>query len=722
MRRSMRPLLLVLGMGLAVFALAVALGVHGGVDAQFAALIDSIGRNLIHLAPVGKVGELPCLDQYRREDLAALANRPGIAAVAGHTPRMPIYPTGPDEPRHGGFAGVTANYLDLLGYELAAGRSFEEGETSAAVLGAALAKTIDTDPIGQLFDAGLMTVRVVGVLAMIQPGRKYDVDLNDMVIVGVDDYNAPMAHMAWRVACDEQPFAGLWVKLDADHIAEGIASIDAFTDDKTVVQTLEAQYAFAFRERRRTSLFYAIVALAILYVALINATSIASMTIAERIQEIGTRRALGSTGRAESRRVLCDLMLCAAGGLAMGGATAWSLAPTIGKGLSIELRFGALHIAAAGALLVAALVAGWIPARRAGRVSLLRAIRRASAGSDRSLYRGLGLLVLLSASLSIAATLLMASFSDEMERLIARQLGPFDPNVLAMAAEPQNEHRSFLPPLPLSSEDAEAVLELPGVDAVSGEFSRLHRVAAGERVIALQRVFHATALEVSYVAGRLIEGRWPTEAEFALSARVILLGSWYADWYFEGESAIGGPMTVDGEPYTVIGVFEAPWSQLENIEDGTKKIVIPARPNLGRQTTTADVFWLRLSPVVSTAETLQAIEALLEARHPGKAPPYFEGVAADAAEFVDALNSITYGLLRLAALGLVLSGAGVANLMWARVRQARQVLGIRRALGESGLRVFWRVASGAVWMMLAAGAIGTGLALAGLWPLTQSYY
>jgi len=86
------------------------------------------------------------------------------------------------------------------------------------------------------------------------------------------------------------------------------------------------------------------------------------------------------------------------------------------------------------------------------------------------------------------------------------------------------------------------------------------------------------------------------------------------------------------------------------------------------------------------------------------------------------LNSITYGLLRLAVLGVVLGGAGVANLLWARARRARQVLGIYRALGENAWRVFWRVAGTGLGLMVAAGAIGIGLAYAGILPLTQRYY
>ena len=711
-------------MAVAALALATALGVRGGVDAQFDALIDSIGQNIYQVWPQVEVRMSACDTELTRGELAWLASQPGIVEVAGETMHLARYPAAPDEPCHGGFIGVTENYFDLMGLPLDAGRAFEEGEVGAAVLGHELARTLEGDPIGQLFDAGLMTVRVVGVLAAVADERRYRRFLDTVVIVSPEDSYAPMEHTPWRQGCEGRYFSLVWAKLDPNDLQAGIATLDAFTDSDDMVRTLEAAHAFLFRERRRTVLFYAIVAVAILCISLVNVASVASTAAIERTQEIGTRRALGAASADERRRIMLSLTSLSLVGLALGSLAAWLLAPAIGRLLSIELRWGGWHGAAAGVLVGGTLLAAWLPAWWSGRVPPVRAIRAAAVGSARSLYRGLGLLVLLSASLSIAATLMMAAFSDEMIRFIGGTFGAAAPNTVAMAGESRLEHHSFLAPIDLSDEDAAAVLALPGVDRVSSLFTWRHRVAAGDRILGSQQVLHVGSPGGRvFVPGRLVTGRWPTEEEIASAAHVMLLGREMAEYFYEGDSAVGEDILLGEEIYRVIGVFEGPNSPLLGVDQGDRVVAIPARPDLlpegGRL---PRVCWLDLSRSRNTGETLREIEVLFGERYPEKAPPYFEGPATMNPEFVAGLNSITYGLLRLAVLGLVLGGAGVANLLWARARRARQVLGIRRALGESAWRVFWRVASGGVWLMLAAGVIGSGLAYAGILSLTQHYY
>ena len=718
-------MVLLLGTGVAALAMATALGVRGGVDAQFDALVDSIGRNIYRIDPEVEVMSSACDEQLTREELMWLEGQPGIEEVAGETPHLARYPAAPDEPCHGGFIGVTENYFDLLGLPLEAGRAFEEGEVGAAVLGHELARTLEGDPIGQLFDAGLMTVRVVGVLAPVPNERRQRrAFLDNVVIVSGEDHYAPMAHTPWRQGCEGRFFSLVWAKLDPDDLEAGIAAIDAFTDSDDMVRTLEAAHAFLFRERRRTVLFYAIVAAAILCISLVNVASVASTAAIERTQEIGTRRALGAAGADERRRVMLSLTGLSLAGLALGSLAAWLLAPAIGRLLSIELRWGGWHGAAAGVLVGGTLLAAWLPAWWSGRVPSVRAIRAAAVGSARSLYRGLGLLVLLSASLSIAATLMMAAFSDEMIRFVGETFGAAAPNTVAMAGESRLEHHSFLAPIDLTDDDAAAVLALPGVDRVSSLFTWRHRVTAGDRVLGSQQVLHVGSPGGRvFVPGRLVTGRWPTEEEIASAAHVMLVGREMAEYFYEGYPAVGEDILLGEEIYRVIGVFEGPNSPLLGVDRGDCVVAIPARPDLlpegGRM---PRVYWLDLSRSRNTGETLREIEALLEERQPGKAPPYFEGPATMNPEFVAGLNSITYGLLRLAVLGVVLGGAGVANLLWARARRARQVLGIYRALGENAWRVFWRVAGTGLGLMVAAGAIGIGLAYAGILPLTQRYY
>jgi ABC-type antimicrobial peptide transport system permease subunit len=101
-----------------------------------------------------------------------------------------------------------------------------------------------------------------------------------------------------------------------------------------------------------------------------------SRTVAQRSGEIGIRMALGAQVRDVFRLVLGNGLRVAALGTVLGALGAALLARTLAQSFP---AFGDIHplliAGAAGILLVVALVACWLPARRATRVDPLAALR-----------------------------------------------------------------------------------------------------------------------------------------------------------------------------------------------------------------------------------------------------------------------------------------------------------------------------------------------------------
>jgi len=101
-----------------------------------------------------------------------------------------------------------------------------------------------------------------------------------------------------------------------------------------------------------------------------------SYIVSRRRREFGVRQALGATPPDLVRQVLREGLPLTAGGLALG----LGLGALLGRVLSVVLYqvspFDAVSFAAASAVLVAAaFLAAWVPARRAGRIEPMAAMR-----------------------------------------------------------------------------------------------------------------------------------------------------------------------------------------------------------------------------------------------------------------------------------------------------------------------------------------------------------
>ncbi len=103
-----------------------------------------------------------------------------------------------------------------------------------------------------------------------------------------------------------------------------------------------------------------------------------SFTVARRTSELGIRIALGASTGKPMASVLRQGMTPVLLGLATGLATALMLGRLIASQLYGISANDPLTISVAGLLLLVALGACWIPARRAARVDPVRALRPAT--------------------------------------------------------------------------------------------------------------------------------------------------------------------------------------------------------------------------------------------------------------------------------------------------------------------------------------------------------
>jgi predicted permease len=140
------------------------------------------------------------------------------------------------------------------------------------------------------------------------------------------------------------------------------------TQAAEIEQTVSQEMTFA-----RLCTGFAMLALVIACVGLYGTVS---YSVARRTGEIGIRMALGAQRGRVVRMILRDVLAMAAAGLAIGAGTALATSKLVESFL-----YGIRHddptalVAAAGILLGAALLAGYLPAFRASRIDPLSAVR-----------------------------------------------------------------------------------------------------------------------------------------------------------------------------------------------------------------------------------------------------------------------------------------------------------------------------------------------------------
>ncbi len=277
---------------------------------------------------------------------------------------------------------VTPGYFETMGIPIVAGRSFSDGDTGRtdglALINQSMARKYfpGVNPIGRRFSSsgdhatgkatGTLTevVGICGDTLYADPHAQPE-PLHFDLIRGGDDVGGGV----FVVRSSQRP----------EELVPTLRRVVARLDPDlplTAVRTQEEQIAeVTQQERLMAMLSLAFGALALL-LAGVGVYGVLSYSVTERTREIGIRLALGADrGRVQS------MVLREAGWLAAFGVAA-GLGATLALGSLVRaLLFGirpadpAALAGAAGALLLLALVAAWVPARRAARVEPIEALR-----------------------------------------------------------------------------------------------------------------------------------------------------------------------------------------------------------------------------------------------------------------------------------------------------------------------------------------------------------
>ena len=273
------------------------------------------------------------------------------------------------------FGAVTSGFFDALGTPLRAGRRFAERDELAELGGAILSESTarfmfaDEDPVGRHPDFSVSAMAITRDTPIIGV-------VDDMKYQGLDAPSTGAIYVPWQ----RRPMglSHLVVRTTGDPAALVPTLRDLIMQlNQTLplpdVRTLDDHIAGSIAGRR-LQLVPAVAALA-LAVAMVGLFGTLGRAVTERRQELSIRAAVGASPARLVRLVLRSSLAVTALGLTVGLAAA-----ATGRGLS-SLLYGVspydplTFAVVAGAVLVAALTASIIPARRVARLDPLIALK-----------------------------------------------------------------------------------------------------------------------------------------------------------------------------------------------------------------------------------------------------------------------------------------------------------------------------------------------------------
>lgn len=334
--------------------------------------------------PETKFADNAALRRFARELEERMRALPGVTA-AGLTSNLPFsgnsntsYHLEGEEPDQGlrltvSFRSVSAGYFDALGMTLRRGRGFraadDSGSTPVMVVNEAFVRRHwpDGDALGQRVVFGSDPKEIVGVVGDTREFAYEDPSPPAMVFL-------PAAQSPFRVM-------GVALRTAGDPLALVAAARRAVTQldpdqpiyDVLTLDRLHAEDVQADGIMARIMMALAGVALVL---SLVGVYGVMAYSVSQRVHEIGVRMALGAGRRAVVGLVVRQGAKVAAIGCAIG----LLLALGVSRGLAAFLygvsafdpvTFGTVVLA----LGLAAIVASWLPARRASRVDPIVALR-----------------------------------------------------------------------------------------------------------------------------------------------------------------------------------------------------------------------------------------------------------------------------------------------------------------------------------------------------------
>jgi putative ABC transport system permease protein len=372
--RRLRASLSGLGIAIGVAAIVAVLGLSSSSQAGLLRQIDTLGTNLLIVSNgqsfTGKTAVLPLAAPAMIARIDPVTSVAETAKVTANVYRSPLIPA--EDTNALTVQAASLNLPASLSVRLAQGAYLNAATATepVAVLGSAAAHRLGIDRLypGERIWVADQWFYLAGILdpAELTP------EIDSSVLVGfpaAEKYLASNGHTnAVYVRAEDQQVAAVQSVLAQTANPEAPNEVDVSQPSAALVARADAKSAL-------NGLFLALGAVALL-VGAVGVANIMIISVLERRSEIGLRRALGARRGQIRTQFLCEAVLLAAAGGAVGIALGVIATAIYAQTKGWELIIPTLAWAGGvGAALVIGAGAGLVPALRAARLSPTEALR-----------------------------------------------------------------------------------------------------------------------------------------------------------------------------------------------------------------------------------------------------------------------------------------------------------------------------------------------------------
>jgi len=326
-----------------------------------------------------KVGSIGGMAAFNAALIEQVRQLPGVVALGtGPTPLSPATGTAVSaSPDVNGemieVNPVTPGYLRALRSRLIRGRLFEEadqtGEAALAIVSESAARHFwrGANPIGQPLFMNRGESTVVGVVADIRRSGLEGGFSPTVYILQTQSSNLGINTLLIRTEGDPHAIVpavrGALKRLDPNAPLGGVRTLEELIDGEMAPR----------RFMLRLVGLFSVLALGL---AMLGIYGVVAESVAQRVPEIGVRMALGADRRAVMRLILSQGAWMAGVGVALGAAAAYASRDVMSSFVfGVPTSDGLTFTAACAGVIVAALVACSLPARRAASVDPVVALR-----------------------------------------------------------------------------------------------------------------------------------------------------------------------------------------------------------------------------------------------------------------------------------------------------------------------------------------------------------
>ena len=348
---------------------------------------DRVAASFLLLAP-NRYLDGNATTNFLEQVLSRLKAVPGVESagavstlpLSGNDARRPF--TIPGQPEEAGrpnvarFRLVTPDYFQTMRIPLKRGRPFDErdrtGSAEVVLISEGLARRFwpNEDPVGKIITVpDMLTPAMRQIVGVVGDVRHYGLAEEAPIEIYRPFYQArwPFFTLVARASLDS-------VQL-GNTLRQAVASVDKDQPIQSV-RMMEELASDSVALRRASMVLLAIFAAVALLLAALGIYSVMSYTVARRTQEIGIRMALGAQSRDVLRLVTREAILLALAGVAFGLLGAFALTRFLGTLLyGVQPIDPVTFLGVSVLLIFVALLASYLPARRAAKVDPIVALR-----------------------------------------------------------------------------------------------------------------------------------------------------------------------------------------------------------------------------------------------------------------------------------------------------------------------------------------------------------